>query len=142
MYTTASSPLRRYTDLAVQGQLKAALGTGKLRTKEELERILDSIQYRLERAVLMERQRQKYFLLKYIELRKSEEFEVVVLQRFPKFYLVQITQLALNAALHAGGATLTPGERLVARVEKINPRDDRLTLALVRWLPKDRTKSS
>ncbi|MBI5249206.1 MAG: RNB domain-containing ribonuclease [Desulfomonile tiedjei] len=135
MYTTASSPLRRYTDLIVQRQLKAALGKRQPLGKEELERILDAIQYRLERAVVMERERQKYFLLKYLEQRKSDEFEVVVLNRFPKFFLVQITQLSLNAVLHvSGGTSLTPGERLVARIEKINPRDDRLTLSLVRWV--------
>ena len=134
IYTTGSSPLRRYTDLIVQRQVKAALGKGPLLKRDTLERILDEIQYRLERAVAMERERQKYFLLKCLERRKSEEFDVVVLNRFPKFYLVQISQLGLNAALHAGtGTTLTPGERLVARIEKINPRDERLTLSLVRW---------
>ncbi len=134
IYTTGSSPLRRYTDLIVQRQVKAALGKGPLLERDTLEKIIDEIQYRLERAVAMERERQKYFLLKCLERRKSEEFEVVVLNRFPKFYLVQISQLGLNAALHAGsGTTLTPGERLVARIEKINPRDERLTLSLVRW---------
>lgn len=137
MYTTASSPLRRYTDLVVQRQLKAALGKGSPLEEERLEQILGAIQYRLERATAMERERQKYFLLKYLGQRKSEEFEVTVLNRFPKFYLVQLIELAVNAALHVpAGTSLTPGEKLFARIEKINPRDDRLTLSLLRWVHK------
>lgn len=136
VYTTATSPLRRYPDLLVQRQLKSAFQTnGPALDREELEKNLSEVCYRLERAVLLERERQRYFLLKHLEQRRSEEFEAVVLQRFPKFYLVQMASMGFNAALNAsGGLSLTPYDRVLVRVEKVNPRDDKLTLSLVKVL--------
>ncbi|MGB6067099.1 MAG: ribonuclease catalytic domain-containing protein [Desulfomonilaceae bacterium] len=136
IYTTATSPLRRYPDLLVQRQLKTALqGRPPLLGRSELESILTKIGYSLERATLLERERTRYFFLKYLEQRKHEEFEAVVLQRFPRFYLVQITQYGFNAALiTSSNVSLNPYDRVIIRVEKINPREEKLTLSLVRLL--------
>ncbi|HMK34735.1 MAG TPA: RNB domain-containing ribonuclease [Desulfomonilaceae bacterium] len=136
LYTTATSPLRRYPDLLVQRQLKSVLRTNQPAIHEnELEQYLSEICYRLERAVLLERERQRYFLLKYLEQRKNEEFEALVLHRFPKFYLVHITGLCFNAALNASaGLSLSPRDRVLAKVDRVNPRDDKLVLSLVKVL--------
>ena len=136
LYTTATSPLRRYPDLLVQRQLKAVLeGEPPLFAREDLENILAKISYSLERATLLERERTRYFLLKYLEHRKHEEFEAVVLQRFPRFYLVHITNFCFNAALNApSNVSLNPCDRAIIRLEKINPREDKLSLSLVKLL--------
>jgi exoribonuclease-2 len=135
-YATATSPLRRYPDLLVQRQIKSFLTNGRpLIGRDELEGILTEISYPLERAMILERERQRYFLLKYLEQHRDQEYEAVVLHRFTKFHLVQITDLCLNAALSvSNGQTLTPGERVLARVEKVNARNDRLNLSLVKLL--------
>ena len=135
-YTTATSPLRRYVDLIVQRQLKSVLKSGSpLLNRNELETILEQISYPLERATLMERQRQRYFLLKYLEQRRHEEWEAVVLQRFPTFHLVQLTRFFFNAALHTpNNLSLAPYDKAMVRIEKINARDDKLILSLVKLL--------
>ncbi len=135
-YATATSPLRRYVDLIVQRQLKSVLKSGSpLLNRDELESILQEISYPLERAALMERQRQRYFLLKYLEQRRHEEWEAVVLQRFPAFHLVQLTRFFLNAALHTpNNVSLAPYDKAMVRIEKINARDDKLILSLVKLL--------
>jgi len=136
VYTTSTSPLRRYPDLVVQRQVKTYLETGRpLLERTELEKILVEISYPLERAVALERERQRYFLLKYLKERVNEEFEAVVLQRFPRFHLVQIRDLCINGALATpNGLTLTPYDRALVRIEKVNPREDRLALSLVKLL--------
>ncbi len=135
-YTTATSPLRRYPDLLVQRQILSFLETGvPLLERGELERILAEISYPLERAALLERERTRYFLLKYLKERKDEEFEAVVLHRFHRFHLVRIMELGFNAALNTpNGLALSPSDRALVRIEKIAPRDDKLNLSLVKLL--------
>ena len=137
VYTTATSPLRRYTDLLTQRQLQAAVDERKRPIDADtLDRLLSEISYRLDRASLVERERHRYYLLKYMEQRKGDEFEVIVLQRFPRFYLAQIESLGCNTVLHTpSGVSLNPYDRAVAKVEKVSPREDRLTFSLVRVLP-------
>lgn len=136
VYTTATSPLRRYTDLIIQRQLKAALEKKtRLLSAEELERILTEINFRIDRAVQLERERQRYFLLKYLESHRRQEYEAVVVQRFPRFHLVHVIDLGLNAALiSSNNLSLNPYDRAIIRIEKVNPREDKLSLALVKLL--------
>ncbi len=137
VYTTGTSPLRRYTDLLTQRQLAAMLDE-RLRPidADTMDRLLSEISYKLERATIVERERHRYYLLKYMEQKKGEEFEVIVLNRFPRFYLVQVESLGCNTVLHTPpGVSLNPYDRALARVEKVNPREDRLTFSLVRVLP-------
>jgi exoribonuclease-2 len=137
VYTTATSPLRRYTDLLTQRQLQAAIDERERPIDADtLDRLLSEISYRLDRASLVERERHRYYLLKYMEQRRGDEFEVIVLQRFPRFYLAQIESLGCNTVLHTPpGVSLNPYDRAVAKVEKVSPREDRLTFSLVRVLP-------
>ncbi len=136
LYITATSPLRRYTDLLMQRQIKAALNTQTPPLDyEQLDLILSEISYRLDRAAILERERLRYYLLKYLSQMKDEEFELVVLHRFPRFYLAQITKFGFNAALLTGsGNSLSPYDKVLGRIEKVNPRADRLTMTLVRRL--------
>lgn len=135
-YTTATSPLRRYVDLIIQRQIKAVLmGAPPPVDEKQMEAILSEISFRLERASLMERERQRYFLLRYLESRKTQPFEAVVLYHFPRFYLVQITELGFNVALgNTVGGALRPYDRVIIGIEKIDPREDKLTVSLGRVL--------
>jgi len=131
-YTTATSPLRRYTDLVVQRQIRGALGLSQqILTEDEIQKILAEINFRIDRAAILERQRQRYFLLKYLSQRKESTFEAIVLQRFPRFYLVYLRDFAFNAALKVPvGIELNPYDRVSVTIEKIIPREEKLVLVL------------
>lgn len=135
-YTTATSPLRRYPDLLTQRQIKSLLDDGQpLLDKDRLEAILGEISYQIDRATLMERERRRYFLLKHLSKLKKDEFEAVVLHRFPKFHLVQMINFGLNAPLNSPESlTLRPYDRAIVRIEKVNARHDKLNLSLIRLL--------
>ena len=135
-YTTATSPLRRYADLLIQRQVKSYLETGfPLLTREHLDQIMMEISYPLDRAVLLERDRQRYFLLKFLAAHKKETFEAVVLHRFPRFHLVQIVEYGFNAALNTpDGLLLNPYDRALVRLEKVNAREDQLSFSLAKQL--------
>lgn len=135
-YTTATSPLRRYPDLMVQRQIKSFLYRGEpLLSNEQLEVMLGELSYPMDRAILMERERKRYFLLKYLTRLKKDEFEAVVLQRFSKFHLMHLVNFGINAPLNTPeNVTLRPSDRALVRIEKVNPRDDKLNLSLVRLL--------
>jgi len=136
-YTTATSPLRRYTDLVVQRQLRAGLGLPERELDErELEKLLSETCYRIDQAALMERERTRYFLLKYLADKKHADFEAIVLHRFPRFYLVYLKEFAHRAALRTPpGINLNPYDRAIVRIEKVVPREDKLILSLVSLLP-------
>ncbi|MEW6347933.1 MAG: ribonuclease catalytic domain-containing protein [Thermodesulfobacteriota bacterium] len=135
-YSTATSPLRRYSDLVVQRQLKSIVDKDSAPlSRDDVEKILVEVSYPLERAALMERDRQRYFLLKYLQQRKGEEFEAVVLQRFPRFYLVHLYEFVYNAVLHVPhNVTLNPYDRVLVQIDRVKPRADMLTLSLVKLL--------
>ena len=52
---------------------------------------------------MLERERQRYFLLKYFEKHRNREYEAIVLHRFPRFHLVQLREFGVNAALNSTG---------------------------------------
>ena len=135
-YTTATSPLRRYPDLLTQRQINSLLYDGKpLLNRDQLEAILGEISYQIDRAGMMERERRRYYLLKHLSTLRKNEFEAVVLHRFPKFHLVQMVDFSFNAPLNTpDGLTLRPYDRAIVRIEKVNPRHDKLNLSLIRLL--------
>ncbi len=135
-YTTATSPLRRYSDLLVQRQLKSVVQWGRpLMDRDEVERVLTEISHPLARSGPLERERQRYFLFKYLQQRKHEEFEAVVLQRFPRFHLVHVLQFGFNAPLNSReGLALNPHDRVLVRIDKVKPREDKIGLSLVKLL--------
>jgi exoribonuclease-2 len=134
-YTTATSPLRRYPDVLVQRQIKSVLESKPYLKRDELKDILTVISYPLDRAGLMERERQRYYLLKYLRERRNEEFEAVILQRFPRFHLVRLEEFCINAPMNvSNGLSLNPYDRAIVVIDKINPREDKFSVSLVRLL--------
>jgi exoribonuclease-2 len=135
-YTTATSPLRRYQDLVAQRQIVSFLERGApLLSKGAVERILGQISHALERAITLERERTRYFLLCWLEGRKNEYFEGIALHKFPRFHLIQLKELGMNVAMNSSnGVEINPYDSVLVQIDKISPREDKLSFSLVRPL--------
>lgn len=122
-YTQVTSPLRRYTDLILQRQLKHYLDKEEaLYSAEELRELLMSLEHTVELADRLERDRKRYWLLKYLEGVKGEPQEALVLKTFPSHILVQIRSCLLELQMpRPAGETVSPGDFIRIVPETVSP---------------------
>jgi exoribonuclease-2 len=131
-YTTFTSPLRRCVDLLSHRQLRAYLQRGEpLYSEEHLRAILTEVEPSLSRAGLVEHERRRYWLLKYLAQRQGEVLNGVVLDRFPRNYLLMLPEVMLEVDLPASGKELAAGDWMRVRIETVQPRAGVLKVALV-----------
>jgi exoribonuclease II len=132
VYTTFTSPLRRYVDLLSHRQLHAYLERGEpLYNEEQLRSILAEVEAALSRAGMVEHERRRYWLLRYLGQRQGEIFSGVVLDRFPRNYLVVLPDVMQEVDVPVGGKELAPGDQLEVRIETVQPRAGTLKVSLV-----------
>lgn len=124
-YTQATSPIRRYCDLVVQRQLKSMLSTGEpFYTTEEVEEILHQVERSSAQADLLEKDRRAYWTLRYLEQRRWQELDALVLQNMPDKHVVQITSILWETDCPlVPRRPLPPGTRLKVRIELVWPRE-------------------
>jgi exoribonuclease-2 len=131
MYTTFTSPLRRYVDLLSHRQLHAYLERGEpLYNEEQLKVILTEVEAALSRAGTVEHDRRRYWLLRYLGRRLGEVFTGIVLDRFPRNYLVLLPELMQEVDMPIGGKELAPGDQVKVRIETVQPRTGMLKVTL------------
>ncbi len=132
-YTTVTSPIRRYMDLVVQRQIKAALLQGRpAYTEEELEKILTRMRVQLGKIAFVQRKWTRYWILRYLEQEDIQTLHGIVLDKNAKFahILVPDFLLEVQAPLpqeHPVG----PGEMVRLKIERLHPRDDVLRVQIV-----------
>jgi exoribonuclease-2 len=132
VYTTFTSPLRRYVDLLSHRQLHAYLVQGEpLYDEERLRAILAEVETGLSRAGMVEHDRRRYWLLKYLGQRQGEVFSGVVLDRFPRNYLVMLPDVMLEVDVPVGAKELVPGDQVKVRIEAVQPRAASLKVNVV-----------
>jgi exoribonuclease-2 len=132
VYTTFTSPLRRYIDLLSHRQLHAYLEHGEpLYDEAQLKTILTEVEAALSRAGMVEHDRRRYWLLRYLGQRQGGVFAGVVLDRFPRNYLIMLTEVMQEVDVAVGGKELAPGDQVKVRIETVQPRVGTLKVTLV-----------
>lgn len=126
-YTQLTSPLRRFTDLVLQRQLKAAVqGEAPPYSREELMEVIETVQAAEGDLRAAERKANRFYTLTFISRQPPDEVvEVVVLRQLERGYLVETGDWFVRAMLNTS-LELTPGTRLRARVEWVNPARNQL----------------
>jgi exoribonuclease II len=126
-YAQVTSPLRRYQDLAVHRQIVAALlGRPPAYDVESLQRVAATTEASENHGRRAERAADRYWLLRYLEQRRDEPAEAIVVETVPRPVVLLIETLLEEPAPGLAGIAL--GSRLLLRVERVNPRADVLVL--------------
>ncbi|MFH1983350.1 MAG: RNB domain-containing ribonuclease [Pseudomonadota bacterium] len=130
-YLTATSPIRKYVDLATQRQLRAMVGHEKPTSESEMAALIRDLEGPIGQVALIQRNRNRYWLLKYLAARIGTKEEALVLGRKRNGYQVLLKEYLLECALSASdGVSLKPGETVQATIQYVNPRKDILRVFL------------
>jgi len=128
MYTTVSSPIRRYYDLLVQRQIRSFLCRGAPQyTREEVEKkrlVLDPL---LKSIELLTRNSTRYWIQKYLAQHVGEKFPALVLDVIRNKYRVLLSDVLLIAEVkRENGQSLHEGQEIMVKIRKSDPWEDYL----------------
>ncbi len=128
-YVTSTSPIRKYSDLVTQRQIKSIFGLNPSYSKEEIERIINFLKQPMSYISRLQNRRKRYWLLKYLEKRKGQKEEAIVLSRLRNKYLALITEYMIECTIPiSSGFNLKPEDIIQVTIQHVNARKDILTV--------------
>ncbi len=133
VYTTVTSPIRRYLDLVVQRQMSHVLrgGDGVPYSPDTLSRIAMALEETQKNVNLIRQNRTRYWLLKHLQGMIGEKMETLVLESLPhKYRLLLIEYLLEVEAPLEEGFELSPGDRVYIKVIKVDAREDMIRVVI------------
>ncbi len=126
-YCQASSPLRRYVDLAVQRQVVAfLLGEPLPYDAEGMQEVLFQAGERVREINRLERRRERYWLFKYLEDFVGQDFEAVVLETWERGFYAEVPEYGFRAEVKPS-RPVEPEEALTLRLSRCDPWEDRVS---------------
>jgi len=131
VYLTVTSPLRKYLDLVTQRQLKGLLGLDALYADEELSFIIQAVGQPMSYITVLQQERLRYWILKYLEPFVGQEEEALVLEKRRHRYVVLLTKYMIECSFPLDcGLELKPEDTILVRFERVKARTDTLVLSL------------
>ncbi len=121
-YTTVTSPLRRFLDLAMQHQLNSLIrGKGILFSADQCQNFAASINQNLVRANTVRQQRHRYWLLRYLEAQEGRTANALVVSQGPNRINLLLTDCLLDINLPPNPAFATePGDSVRVKIVRVN----------------------
>ncbi len=130
-YVTATSPIRKYFDLITQRQIRAALGLEEPYDKDEIAQIIQSLERPMSRVSMIQRSRNRYWLLKYLETQIGRKEEAIVLTKRRNHYQVLLKEYMVECELPlSGGMELKPEDLVQVTIQQVSARRDTLFVFL------------
>jgi len=125
-YTTVTSPIRRLLDLVMQHQIHSLVRREEIRFTEEMCKDFTAVISRtLSRANSIRQQRHRYWLLKYLEARKGQLLNALVIDSGPQRVFLLLTDILMNIDLPAPASPLPePGKHVTVKVVRVDPLDN------------------
>ena len=128
-YVTATSPIRKYFDLATQRQIRAVLGFDQPYSEEEVRNIIHGVEQPMRTVSRIQYTRNRYWLLKYLEQRAGDKAEAVVLGKHRDNYLILIKDYMLECRLpKTQGIELKPQDLVQVTLQHASARNDMLSV--------------
>jgi len=128
-YTTATSPIRKYFDLVTQRQIRAALGLEKPYTALEIDTLIQNLEIPMSQVSLVQRSRNRYWLLKYLEGRIGQKEEAIVLGKRRNSYQILLKEYLIECDLAtSSGIDLKPEDLISVTIQHANARRDMLSV--------------
>ncbi len=133
LYTQATSPIRRYLDLVTQRQLAGFLAkTAPVYSEENLKEIRISVEPLVKSLGRIQRNRLRYWTLKYLGLNRDKTYSALVLDELKNKYRVVLKDfLMVTDFKRQDGIIFSKGQEIKVRVKKADPWDDIITLGYV-----------
>jgi exoribonuclease-2 len=128
-YVTATSPIRKYFDLATQRQIRAALGLEKPYTSDEINRLIQLLEVPMSSVSRIQYGRYRYWLLKYLEQRIGEKEEAIVLKKQRNYYQILLSNYMIECDLPiSGGFVLKPEDLIQVTIQNVRAREDQIVV--------------
>ncbi len=127
-YVTATSPIRRYHDLLTQRQIKAVLGFGRAYSRQELDEILQTVSIPMANAGRVQGSRKKYWLIKYLETMRGQNFEALVLECHRDYYNILIKEFMLEIRMSVSGYQFKHGDAIHVTIQHADARRNQLSI--------------
>jgi exoribonuclease II len=128
-YVTATSPIRKYYDLVTQRQLRSVFGQEPPYSTQEIDQIIQRLQEPMLRVSRMQTQRNRYWILKYLESRIGQKEEAIVIGRKRNAYQILMTEYMLECDLATTSRIeLKPENQIQVTIQHVNARKDVLSV--------------
>jgi len=133
-YTNLSSPIRRYLDLITQRQLGGFIKNGTIvYHRQQLDEIRIEVEPILRNLALVQRNRVRYWTLKYFSQRIGETFSAILLDVMKSRYRILLTDILFVTEVKQEDLKgLSSGQSIQVKVKKSDPWEDLLVLEPVR----------
>ncbi len=131
VYITLTSPLRKYLDLATQRQMRGLLSLDALYSDEDLKFIIQAVEQPMSYITVLQRERLRYWILRYLERHVRQKEEALVLEKRRHRYVVLLTNYMIECSLPLNcGADLKPEDTILVKIERVSARSDTIGLSL------------
>lgn len=130
-YVTATSPIRRYFDLATQRQIRSVFGWETPYTTDEINQMIQVLEQPTANVSRLQYGRNRYWLLKYLEEKKGQKEEAIVLYKLRNNYQILLTEYMIECSLPlSAGTDLKPEDLIQVTIQHTNARKDVLSVFL------------
>jgi len=128
-YVTATSPIRKYFDLATQRQIRAILGLNEPASQEDIQHTIQLVEQCMSTVSRIQYTRNRYWLLKYLEKMTGEKSEAVVLGKRRNGYLILLKEFMIECNLSLSqGIELKPEDLVQVTIQHASARKDMLSV--------------